>query len=233
MENRRIARVVTESFSALSRIRGKRVFHPHGVGFGASLTSLGGPPTGSVLFDREEPRSAIVRLSRSIGLPESLADPCGLAFRVPDAYGRDEPQDLLLVSSGARPLVRHLISPARGFADRLYSTLLPYRLNGALQIIGAVATSGGPGPKLAKLARRHRGGMTFRILLATPRGKWRPVASLELEERLPDDEIDDLQLDPANSGGGLELAGFLNRLRHPAYRGSQAGRGALGSPEPA
>jgi hypothetical protein len=131
-----------------------------------------------------------------------------------------------LVTSAASPGARHLIAPASGFAHRIYSSLLPYRVSDALQLVGAAAEGSSPGPKLADLAERDRGDMTFRILLSTLRGEWRPVATLELDERLPADEVENLQLDPANTGGGLELAGLLNRLRHPAYRGSQRGRRA-------
>lgn len=35
-----------------------------------------------------------------------------------------------------------------------------------------------------------------------------------------------LNLGSTNTGGGLELAGLLNRLCGPAYRGSQEGRAA-------
>ena len=42
----------------------------------------------------------------------------------------------------------------------------------------------------------------------------------ELEERLPPYEVEETGFDPSNTGGGLELAGLLNRLRRPACRGS-------------
>jgi hypothetical protein len=36
-------------------------------------------------------------LSRALGLPEWLPDPCGLAIRAPDAYGPGRHQDLLML----------------------------------------------------------------------------------------------------------------------------------------
>lgn len=209
------------------------MFHPYGVGFTATLeprTSLG---TGAQLFDRGQVRPALVRLSRAAGLPESLADPCGLAFRIPDAYGPDRPQDLLLISSGRGFPARYLILPARGFADRPYSSLLPYRVDGELVLFGAEPFSPPPGPGLADLAQRTRAEIAFRIKVATPSGPWREIAELTLGERLEDDAVEDLRLDPSNTGGGMELAGLFNRLRRPAYRGSQVGRGAPphGGPE--
>ena len=72
-------------FRTLSRARGRRVFHPFGVGFEARLTPAGPGRTGAAALDREQ--GALVRLSRSLGLPEWLPDPCGLGLRVVDAHG--------------------------------------------------------------------------------------------------------------------------------------------------
>lgn len=212
-----------QPFKALSRLRGKRVFHPFGAGFRGRLTPLDGS-TGATALDREG--EALVRLSRSIGLPEWLPDPCGLAFRVLDAHGGGRHQDLLLVSSGAAPGARHALLPSRGFGDRPYSTVLPYRLGAETVMLGARALAAGPGPKLAELRERAVGELEFEILLAPLRGEWRAVARLGLGERLPAARTERLDFDPTNTGGGLELAGLVNRLRGPAYRSSQEGREA-------
>jgi hypothetical protein len=210
-------------FETLSRARRKRAFHPDGVGFAATLEPLGAEEVSGSALGRES--EAVVRLSRALGLPEWLPDPCGLALRVPDAYGRGRHQDLLLVSSGSAPLARHAISPARGFFDRPYSTVLPYRLEGRLVVFAALPEPGsGQGPKLAELRRRDGAGLAFELALASPGGAWQRFARLALGERLDPAETERLDFDPTNTGGGLELAGFLNRLRGPSYRSSQAGR---------
>jgi hypothetical protein len=214
---------VKHLFKGLSRLRGKRVFHPFGVGFEARLTPLG-EPSGAVAFDREG--EALVRLSRSFGVPEALPDPCGLAFRLPDAYGSGRHQDLLLVSSAAPPGGRHTLLPSRGFADRPYSTVLPYRLRGETVMLGARALAAAPGPKLGELREREVGGLEFELLVAGLKEEWQPLARLSLGQRLPREQTERLDLDPTNCGGGLELVGWLNRLRGPAYGGSQAGREA-------
>lgn len=210
-------------FKGLSRARRKRVFHPFGVGFAGRLTPLG-EGVGAPAFDGES--EPLVRLSRSFGLPEWLPDPCGLAFRIPDAYGPGSHQDLLLVSSGTAPGGRHTLLPSRGFCDRPYSAVLPYRLHGKAVMLGARALEPGPGPKLADLRRREVGALTFEVLLAELEGEWRPIARLTLGERLPSEQTERLDLDPTNTGGGLEPAGLLNRLRGPTYRASQEGREA-------
>jgi hypothetical protein len=212
---------VKHLFEALSRLRRKRIFHPFGVGFAARYTPLG-EDAGAVALDSAS--QPLVRLSRSFGVPERLPDPCGLAFRIPDLYGPGRHQDLLLVSSGSAPGARHTLLPSRAFCDRPYSTVLPYRLRGETVMLGARALAPAPGPKLAQLRQREQGGLEFELLLASLKGEWRPVGRLALGERLPPEQTERLGLDPTNTGGGLELAGALNRLRGPAYAGSQEGR---------
>ena len=209
-------------FKGLSRLRRKRIFHPFGVGFAAAyrpaVEGIGAP-----VFERES--EPLVRLSRSFGLPELFPDPCGLAFRFPDAYGPGEHQDLLLVSSGLAPGARHALLPSRGFGDRPYSTVLPYWLRGETAMLGARPLLTGPGPKLAELRERERGDLEFELLVAGVKGEWQPLGRLVLGSRLPGEQTERLDLDPTNTGGGLELAGLLNRLRGPTYKGSQEGRG--------
>jgi hypothetical protein len=212
-------------FRSLSALRGKRVFHPHGVGFAATFTPHAAASTGTSIFDEQGPGTAIVRLSRAAGLPEPVPDALGLAIRIPDAYGAGRHQDFLLVTSGRLPVGRHLLLPARGFLGRTYSSLLPYRAGGRLVLVGALPShADGAGPGLARIRRGAAAGLAFKLALASPWGGWTEVATLALGQRLPDRAVEDLRFDPSNTGGGIELAGLLNRLRRPAYRGSQEGR---------
>ena len=179
---------------------------------------------GCELFDRGGSRRAIVRLSRSLGLPEQLNDPCGLALRVPDAYGEGRHQDFLLVTSGRPPLARHLLRPSSGFSARPYSSLLPYRIGGQVMLVGAEAADPPPGPGVAELRSREHADLSFVITLASLGGVWRKVARLDITRRLPAAETEALRFNPAHSGAGIEPTGFLNDLRPLAYRGSQEGR---------
>lgn len=220
-----LGRSVARSFSTLSRIRGTRIFHPKGVGFEAVLTPGSDPGGVPLALFEGGPREAVVRLSRSVGLPEWCPDPCGLGIRILDAYGDGRHQDFLLVSSGEAPVRRHLLLPSRGFLNHPYSSLLPYRADGRQILIGARATSSDlPNLTLSELARREEAGIGFELRIAQLRGDWQQAASLGLGARLPDEEIEDLRLNPANTGPDLELAWALNRLRDAAYRGSQEGR---------
>lgn len=199
-------------FGALSRIRGSRVVHPKGIGFEAKLEPLASAPAGVELFGPSQPRSAVVRLSRSIGLPSSMPDPCGVAIRIPDAYGSGLHQDLLLVSSGSAPIARHVLLPRKRFEGGFFSSLLPYRFAGEPLLVGASAYSEGAP------------GLWFQLKLASPGGMWQTVARLDLGARLSAEETERLCFNPWHTGGGIEPAGFLNALRSPAYRGSQAAR---------
>jgi len=213
------ARFAAELFRALSRGRGRRAFHPRGAGFAAELLPL---DAGDHVprFEGE----ALVRLSRSLGLPEWLPDPCGIGVRVPDAHGPGSHQDLLLASSGAGRVGRHLLLPSRGFCDRPYSSILPYRLAGETVVVLAFPVSPpGPGPRLAELRDRGRADLEFELALAGLSDRPRPLARLRLGHRLPAAVTERLDLDPGNSGG-LEPVGVLNRMRGPSYRASQAGR---------
>jgi len=221
-----LATVTARSFQLLSRLRGKRIFHPHGVGFeGRLIPRAEDGPFGG------EPRAVLVRLSRSLGVPERLRDPCGLGVRIPDLHGEGVHQDLLMVSSSRLPGGRHLLLPARDFAGSHYSTLLPYRFDGRLVLFGASLLGVEvDGITLSDLAGREQAGIAISLMMASPSGRWQEVATLDLHDRIPDREIEALRLDPSNTGGRLELAGMINRLRRPAYRGSQDGREAT-SPE--
>ena len=201
-------------FGGLSRIRGSRIVHPKGVGFEARFQPLSEGRAGVDLFEGSDPCPALVRLSRSFGFPSALPDPCGIALRIPDAYGAGSHQDLLLVSSGEAPIARHLLLPRRKFEGGFFSSLLPYDFRGETVVVGASARPAGGATD----------GLWFQIKLAAPRGPWRTVARLELGTRLAADETERLCFNPWHTGGGIEPVGFLNRLRSPAYRGSQAGR---------
>lgn len=209
-------------YRTLSRLRRKRGFHPFGVGFSARLVPGAGGGSGASVFEQES--EVVVRLSRALGLPEWLPEPYGLAIRFPDAYGPNAHQDFLLVTSALPPGGRHTLLPARGFCDLPYSTLLPYRLLGKRVLLGGRGMAPRPGPKLGDLRERKAGDLEFELAIAGLAGDWKPVARIALGERLPPERTEHLHFDPTNTGGGLELAGLLNRLRGPAYAASQDGR---------
>jgi hypothetical protein len=211
-------------YRTLSRLRGKRSFHPFGLGFTGRVVPAGGSAPKVPGLERD--REVLVRLSRALGLPEWLPDPCGLAIRAPDAHGPGRHQDFLLVSSALPPGGRHTILPSRGFADLPYSTVLPYRLRGKTVLFAARALGPRPGPKLEDLSREGPIAFEFELKIAGVTGGWQSFGRLALERRLPPEQTERLGFDPTNAGGGLELVGLLNKARGSAYEASQEGRAA-------
>ena len=69
-------------------------------------------PRAARLLNEPAEHEAVVRFSRSVGLPRPLPDLLGMSIRVPDAYGDARHQDLLLVTSADLPIVHHVFLPA-------------------------------------------------------------------------------------------------------------------------
>ncbi len=208
--------------------RGKAV-HPHGAVYAADLVvpRHGGALGRTELFGTPGPRRALVRFSRSLGLPRPLPDLLGMSLRVPDAYGAGRDQDFLLVTSVDAPVMHHLFVPARDVQQRPYSSSLPYRAGDETFLVGALPRPESPRPgsgnELERLAAAAAtGALVFDLAVATVGGRFRPVAELRVGDPLPP-ETDALRFNPWNAGGGLEPAGVLNRLRDYAYPLSQRG----------
>jgi hypothetical protein len=199
--------------------RGKSV-HPKGVVHEARLTVTGAPaaPAGAKLLSEPGEHRAIVRFSRSLGVPRPLPDLLGISIRVPDAYGPAKHQDMLFVTSADLPIVHHIFLPATDLQQRPYSGSLPYRSGGAKYILGVLPDG------------RDR----FKLAVAAPMGRFQPVADLLIGERLPD-ELDALRFNPWNTGGGMDPVGVLNGARDLAYKLSQSawGRALPGAAEAA
>jgi hypothetical protein len=210
-----LAGATAAAFAGLSAVRRKRVFHPRGHAFEATV-SFG--------VVRDLPFSgthrALVRLSRGAGLPERAPDVLGLAVKLPELD-----QDLLLASSGEGPLTRHLLIPARGYFRRPYSSVLPYELDGRSIVFGAraaAALKGSPDTTLeAVTSLVHEGGVRFELTWAeTGKREVATLGSLVLEGR----HDGDLSFNPFDSYGALRPAGALNRLRRETYAASQEAR---------
>jgi hypothetical protein len=178
-----------------------------------------------VLFGSSARRPALVRFSRSLGLPRPLPDLLGMSLRVPDAYGAGRDQDFLMVTSVDAPVLHHLFVPAGDVQQRPYSSSLPYRAGGETFLVGALPRRESPrvegGDELERLAAAAAtGALVFDLAVAAVWGRFRPVAEIRVEDPLPP-EADALRFNPWNTGGGLEPAGLLNRMRDHAYPLSQ------------
>ena len=210
--------------------RGKAV-HPDGVVYEGRLVVAGSPdaPREAKLLAEPAEHRAIVRFSRSVGVPRPLPDLLGMSIRVPDAYGERRHQDLLLVTSADYPVLHHIFLPARDTQQRPYTSSLPYHAGACSFLVGALPDRRSPRPpgdsefdRLDAAARTTR--LVFQIAVASLGGRFRPVAELRIGARLPQ-ELDALRFNPFNSGGGMQPAGWLNGARDRAYKLSQAAWG--------
>ncbi len=214
--------------AALAAVRRGKAVHPHGVAYDATLAVAGdgvAPPAARLLSQPGEHR-AVVRFSRSLGLPRPIPDLMGLAIRVIDAYGPARHQDFLLVTSVDKPLLHHVFLPVTDLQQRPYSSSLPYRAGSDTFLIGGLPDPRSPRPggenEFDRLdAAAATGRLRFQLAVAPLAGRFRAVAELRIGKRLPA-EFDALRFNPSNTGGGLELVSVLNGARDRAYRLSQA-----------
>ena len=204
-------RVAAGVFGALSAVRRRRIFHPVGTAYDATLVVHGGR-RGAVLLDEPHRRACVVRLSRGVCLRAPRPDILGLALRVPDAYGPGAHQDLLMATAGSGPVLRSVLGVSRSPDRGHYSSVLPYRIGDGYTYIGARPMS--PGTS----------GRRFALEVAPPLGNWAEVGFVELGAPWDQEGSDALRFNPLFTGGGIEPVGVLQTLRRRAYAGSQAAR---------
>jgi hypothetical protein len=221
--------VVERAASALARLRSTHVVHAAGRTFPAEVLIWGtvGPPTGVSWLDRPSRWRATARLSRNAPIREGWPDVLGLAIRLHREPQR--PMDLLLNSSAAAPVLRHLSLPRRRFTGT-YSSMMSLRAGRRRLYLAALADPNSPdlGRSLAEVsAVANAQGARLVLAVATAFGPWRPFGQLRLDGESGTREDAELAFDPVgNVPPGLRMAGPLAWLRSAGYRGSRRGRGA-------
>jgi len=210
----RVAGAALAAASAgLTRLRGAKPVHPRGSVVAATVHRTGAArPWGAAWLDELGQDAALVRLSRSVGLPGPLPDVLGLALRTRGPGGS---HDVLLASTGTGALTRFLLAPRRDPARCGYTSVLPYRSPRGPVLLAAVPAGPWPGTS----AR-------FRLLAAPVRGPWEPFGELHLHGPLdgPDAAMD---LDPVlGVPPGLAVPAALAAVRAPAYAAARRARGA-------
>jgi len=221
-----VERAVALPFRAGSTLRGARIFHPEGFLCDGEWAIERGSPIapGAEALRAGARHRVLARVSRGAGLPDTLPDFYAVAVRLVDAYGPGAHQDLLINASSGLPVLHHLFLPAPRWYAQTYSTCLPYRAGAGLFVLGLLPPAErGPGPSQGAMRAAVAAGVAFGIALAPPFGRFSRVGTLRLHS--PHPEGDDTPYDPWNTGGGLEPATWLNRLRREAYAQSRRGRG--------
>jgi hypothetical protein len=219
-----VAGVSTGALLAVgAALRRGKVVHPHGLVFEARLIVPGAraAPTAAELLSRPAEHAALVRFSRSLGVPRPLPDLLGMSIRVLDAYGHGAHQDFLLVTSADVPVVHHVFLPARDVQQRPYTSSLPFRAGRERFIVGALPCEASPRPGGSDELDRARaaaatGRLRFELAVAPPRGRFAAVAELRIGAQAPG-QLDAMRFEPWKGGGGMEPVGVLNGMRRYAY----------------
>jgi hypothetical protein len=216
------------ALGVIAGVRGGKAVHPHGVVYDAQLAVPGGEaaPSAAELLSRRGEHRAVVRFSRSVGLPRPIPDLLGVAIRVLDAYGPNAHQDFLLVSSADRPVLHHVFLPATDVQQRPYTSALPYRAGSERFLVGVLPDRRSPrfdgDNEFERLElAAGTGQLRFQLAVACLQGRFQPVAELRIGARLAP-EADALRFNPWNTGGGMAPVGVLNGARDRAYKLSQA-----------
>jgi hypothetical protein len=181
---------------------------------------------GTALFQPGSRSSAIVRLSRGLGLPTPFPDIFGVALRVVDAYGVGRHQDLLLATADAFEGARFVLLPTRTFDGDRYSSLVPYRTDDDRYLFGASVTSVNARLRTPDDVADAVGAENLELVLraAGRRGPWREVGTFRATGVLPVTESEAVRFDPWNTGVDIRPDGPIQRWRASAYPGSQRGR---------
>lgn len=197
---------LSATIRAVSALRpARKPLHPEGAVVAGVLDRRGSAvPTGSPWVDEPGRDEVVVRLSRAIGLPESVPDIHGLAMRVPMLAGEG---DLLFASTGWGRVGRFVLTFGSDPQSRPMTTLLPYRTDEGPVLLGVRATE----PQL------------YEMSWCRPRGEWHPFAELRLSgDQAPDQAI---SFDPVrNQLPGLTQYPWVRRLREPSYRTARRSR---------
>ena len=197
-------RAIGTVFGAVASLRGTKPLHPRGSVHPAELVRSGTTEPWDVPWlDEPGTDRGIVRLSRSVGLPEGWPDILGLAFRFTDDAG---PHDLLLASTATAPVLRHAILPRVDPFATAYSSSFTF------------STPRGP----AVIAAEPCGARAFTLQVASPLGAWQQFGVLTVGADAGDPPVD---LDAVrNHLPGLPMSPVLAALREPSYAQARARR---------
>ncbi|MGE2715802.1 phosphodiesterase [Mycolicibacterium litorale] len=200
-------------------VRRRRLFHPAGVLARGRIERIAPPGQGLPI----ETGDVVGRVSKGVGLPGSVPDIAGLAWRMTPG---NRPWDVLLATTAVN---RVLLLPATSWDHTTYSSLMPLRYQGGVWWLRARLTThlDRPGLSLDTITDRlARGDLEYSVEQAAGTGEFGPLARLTLSEVIPPDR--DMSFDPTlNTAPGVSLApGWLTGFRRAAYRRSREGRDA-------
>lgn len=209
--------------------RSAPALHPFGVSCQGELEMhSAGPRWGQAWVDEPGHYEVSIRWSRATGLPARWPDALGLALRVHNADGHGRPLDLLLTSSGAGRLTRHVPLPRGNALSGPYSTLLAYRVGNTTAVLDARPVTSGArmgGDLIGLRSALHLAPRVFRLGASRPGEGWRHLGTITTGAPLPASSTYTSSYDPyLHHLPDLHPTTRLRRLREAAYAASRAGR---------
>jgi hypothetical protein len=209
-----------------SAVRQRRVFHPLGVLASGRIERVAPPDEGLPI----ESTDILARVSKALGVPGTLPDLVGLAWRMPPRADAATPWDVLMVSAGSGLLTRFALRPALSWTGTSLSTLMPLRRDdGWWWVKAEMTTAVGSNLSLDSIRAAIDGdGVVFDVQQAHGTGPFTPLAELTLTTAIPTDQDHDVSFDPTrNTTDGVGLGPqWVTNLRERAYLRSRRGRHA-------
>ncbi len=213
-----------------SAVRHRRVFHPDGVLAEGRIERLAPLGVGLPM----ESADILGRVSKAVGVPGSLPDLIGLAWRMPPRAVAATPWDVLAVSAGSGLLTRFALRPTLSWTGTTLTTLMPlHRDDGWWWLKAEMTTQIGGGLSLDAVREAIGGdGVVFDVQQAHGTDSFEPLAALTFTTVIPTDEDHDVSFDPTrHTTPGVELGPqWLTGLRGQAYLRSRRGRNAPDEP---
>jgi hypothetical protein len=205
-------------------LRRRKLFHPNGILAEGRLERLAVPGVGLPV----ETGDVVARLSKGIGLPGSLPDIGGLAWRMSSSAGDAFSWDLLLASTARGPLGRVLLRPLASWSDAVFSTVMPLSYQGQAwwlraRIVTPVDDGGLGLDVVARLIAEE--GLDLEVEQAAGTGEFETLARLRLQRVAAPGDV---SFDPVlHEAPGVRLMpSWLASFRRAAYRRSRHGRHA-------
>ena len=206
-------------------LRHRKLFHPNGVVASGRFDRLAAPGDGLPMRSGH----VICRLSKGVGLPGSLPDVGGVAWRI-DATddAADGSWDVLLASVARGRLGRVLLRPLTSWSNAEFSTLVPLAYGGRSWWLRARIATPIPDAGLALdtvVQRIAVGPLEIDVENAAGTGAFRTLGRLSLTELVP---CGDVSFDPVlNEAPGVSMRPrWLTEFRRAAYQRSRRGRNA-------
>lgn len=204
-------------FAVLKLFRPDRPIHRSGVVLQGTLVHTR-VFSGEDWMDSSGTEEVTARISRSVGLPESMPDVVGLALRVGDA-------DILLSTTGYSFPTRFLLRPRRALLDGPFTSIMPFRGAGGPVLIAARRE--GPGPEVTRLSqlRNFTGELQWGLHYSRLRGPWTRFATVRLsvsDGQEGNSQGGGIRFDPVGRPpAGLETYDWTRSLRIPSYAVAQ------------